>query len=64
MAGTQEMFGIKIKQETDRTDLVGGTVSKRSKNPKSQTAEETKINFFDPSVYTGPEAPYEKPLED
>lgn len=64
MAGTQEMFGIKIKQETDRTDLVGGTTTNRSKNPKRPLVEETKINFFDPSVYSGQEAPYEKPPED
>ena len=64
MAGTQEMFGIKIKQETDRTDLVGGTTTNRSKNPKRPQVEETKINFFDPSVYSGQEAPYEKPPED
>ena len=29
--GEQEMFGIKIKQETDKADLVNGTVSKRKR---------------------------------
>lgn len=44
------MFGIKIKQETDKADLVNGTVSKR-KRLQSAKIEETKINFFDPSAY-------------
>jgi hypothetical protein len=57
------MFGIKIKQETDKKDLVGGTVTKR-KRLQSGKIEETKINFFDPNVYGEQEAPYEKPPED
>ena len=29
--GEQQMFGIKIKQETDKADLVNGTVTKRKR---------------------------------
>lgn len=28
MNGTQEMFGIKIKQETDKADIMNGTPTK------------------------------------
>lgn len=52
MNGTQEMFGIKIKQETDKSDILNGTPTK-SKRQRLQSAkiEETKINFFDPNIY-------------
>lgn len=52
MDGEQEMFGIKIRQETDRADLVNGSPTKtKRKRLQSGKIEETKINFFDPGVY-------------
>lgn len=63
MEGTQEMHGIQIKQITDQSNLVGNSPNKR-KRMQSANIEETKINFFDPSMYGEQEAPYEKPVED
>ncbi len=63
MEGTQEMHGIQIKQMTETANLVGSSPNKR-KRMQSGNIEETKINFFDPSMYGELEAPYEKPVED
>lgn len=40
-----------------------GSPNKRKK-VQSANIEETKINFFDPSMYGEQQAPYEKPVED
>jgi hypothetical protein len=40
-----------------------GSPNKRKK-VQSANIEETKINFFDPSMYGEQHAPYEKPVED
>jgi hypothetical protein len=64
--GTQELHGIQIKTETDNRNLAGGednSPSKINRNKKAGNIEETKINFFDPSVYEH-NAPYLKPEED
>ena len=57
------MHGIQIKQMTETANLVGSSPNKR-KRMQSGNIEETKINFFDPSMYGEQEAPYEKPVED
>lgn len=48
---------------TETANLVGSSPHKR-KRMQSGNIEETKINFFDPSMYGEQEAPYEKPVED
>ena len=65
MDGTQEMFGIKIRQDNNKQDIMGGTpTAQRRRVMGAMNIEETKINFFDPSAYGELEAPYEKPAED
>lgn len=64
MEGTQEMHGIQIKQITDTANLVNNNSPNKRKRMQSGNIEETKINFFDPSMYGEQEAPYEKPVED
>lgn len=56
------MHGIQIKQVTETANLVGSPNKK--KKLQSGNIEETKINFFDPSMYGEQQAPYEKPAED
>jgi len=51
MEGTQEMHGIQIKQITDTSNLVGNNSPNKRKRMQSGNIEETKINFFDPSMY-------------
>jgi len=67
--GTQELHGIKIQTEGDKSRLAGGGVlSPNTQRRRGITArgqiEETKINFFDPSKYEEQEALFEKPAED
>jgi hypothetical protein len=63
--GTQEMFGIKIRQDTNKQDIMNPTPTKTKRQRlQSGKVEETKINFFDPLQYGEQEAPYEKPEDD
>lgn len=50
--GTQEMFGIKIRQDTNKQDIMNPTPTKTKRQRlQSGKVEETKINFFDPVLY-------------
>lgn len=67
--GTQELHGILIRTEEDKSKLAGDAVlSPNTRRRRGVTAmghiEETKINFFDPSKYEEQEAMFEKPDED
>ena len=53
-----------MKAVTEKSNLAGGddnSPSKRERHKKVGYIEETKINFFDPSMYGEAQAPYIKP---
>ena len=59
------MFGIKIRQDTNKQDIMNPTPTKRKRERlQSGKVEETKINFFDPVAFGQQEPLYEKPAEE